>query len=98
MKPKFTPPEPGKKRLTTSAMIAGLMSALPYHPMYIFLATGFGAIGFSWMNDSGFWVVSRLSGFTEKETLKTWTVLLTIVSVVGLLFTLLLSTLFPFKQ
>ena len=83
---------------TTSAMIAGLMSALPYHPMYIFLATGFGAIGFSWMNDSGFWVVSRLSGFTEKETLKTWTVLLTIVSVVGLLFTLLLSMLFPFKQ
>jgi GntP family gluconate:H+ symporter len=50
------------------------------------------------MNDSGFWVVSRLSGFTEKETLKTWTVLLTIVSVVGLLFTLLLSMLFPFKQ
>ena len=29
------------------------------------------------MNDSGFWVVGRLSGFTEKETLKTWTVVVT---------------------
>ena len=28
------------------------------------------------MNDSGFWVVQRLSGFTEKETLRTWSVLL----------------------
>jgi H+/gluconate symporter-like permease len=26
------------------------------------------------MNDSGFWVVSRLSGMTEKETLRTWSV------------------------
>ena len=68
------------------------MTALPYHPIYVFLAIGFGAIGCSWMNDSGFWVVSRLSGFTERETLRTWTVLLTIISVVGVLFTWLLST------
>jgi GntP family gluconate:H+ symporter len=46
-------------------------SGLPYHPVYIFMAIGFGAMFLSWMNDSGFWVVGKLSGFTEKETLKT---------------------------
>lgn len=81
---------------TTSAMVAALAVGLPYHPIYIFCAIGFGAIGCSWMNDSGFWVVSRLSGFTERETLRTWTVLLTIISVVGLLFTYVLSKVLPF--
>ena len=50
------------------------------------------------MNDSGFWVVSRLSGFTEKETLRTWTVSLSIVSVIGLLLTLALSAALPFVK
>lgn len=81
---------------TTSAMLAGLATSLPYHPIYVFLAIGFGAIGCSWMNDSGFWVVSRLSGFTEKETLRTWTVLLTIISVVGIALTWTLSKVLPF--
>jgi GntP family gluconate:H+ symporter len=49
----------------------------------------------SWMNDSGFWVIGRLSGFSEKQTLRTWTVLLTFNSIVGLLATLLLSKLLP---
>lgn len=81
---------------TTSAMVAGLMVGLPYHPIYVLLAIGFGAIGCSWMNDSGFWVVSRLSGFTERETLRTWTVLLSIISITGLLLALTLSKLLPF--
>ena len=47
------------------------------------------------MNDSGFWVVQRLSGFTEKETLKTWSVLLTAISLLGLFLCLLGSALLP---
>jgi len=81
---------------TTSAIVAGLALGLPYHPAYLFLAIGFGAVGCSWMNDSGFWVVCRLSGFTERETLRTWSALLTTISVTGLLFTWLLSKLLPF--
>jgi GntP family gluconate:H+ symporter len=90
----------------TVAMITGvgLMSAvigdgsmLDYHPLYIFLAIGFGSITLSWMNDSGFWVVQRLSGFTEKETLKTWTVLLTAIAVLGLAQTLVFSKILPLK-
>ena len=91
----------------TVSMITGvgLMSAvigdgsdLAYHPLYIFLAIGFGSITLSWMNDSGFWVVQRLSGFTEKETLKTWSVLLTAIALLGLVQTLIFSKILPLKQ
>ena len=85
--------------LTTAAMMIGITQGadLPYHPMYLFLAIGFGALGLSWMNDSGFWVIGRLSGFTERETLRTWTVLAFAMSFVGLLETLLLAAVLPFK-
>jgi gluconate:H+ symporter, GntP family len=77
------------------AAILGDGSGLAFHPIYIFLAVGFGSIICSWMNDSGFWVVCKMSGFTERETLKSWTVLLTMISVVGLLQTLVAVAIFP---
>jgi len=85
--------------LTTAAMIQPLMASgsLPYHPVYIFCAIGFGAMMLSWMNDSGFWVVGRLSGFTEKETLKTWTVVVSVNSLVGLIVTWIAAALVPLK-
>jgi GntP family gluconate:H+ symporter len=83
--------------LTTSAMVQPMLEGggLPYHPVYIFIAIGFGGLILSWMNDSGFWVVGRLSGFSEKETLKTWTVMLTLISVVGMVTTLVVSKILP---
>lgn len=85
--------------LASSAMLAGILQGvdLPYHPMYIFLAIGFGALGISWMNDSGFWVIGRLSGFTERETLRTWTVTAFTMALAGLIETLILAKLLPFK-
>jgi len=65
------------------------------HLFYIYLAVGYGATTLSWMNDSGFWVISRMSGLTEGETLRSWTVLLTVISVVGLLQALVASALWP---
>jgi len=84
--------------LTTASIMYPIMSTmgLPFHPMYIFLAIGFGAMFLSWMNDSGFWVVGKLSGFTEKETLKSWSVVLTVNSVAGLVLTFICAKLFPF--
>ena len=70
---------------------------LPYHPLYIFLAIGFGSKMLSWMNDSGFWTVSKLSGFTEKETLQSWTLIVSTISFTGLLLTLIGAVLLPFK-
>ncbi|HYE30747.1 MAG TPA: SLC13 family permease [Methylomirabilota bacterium] len=85
--------------LTTAAMVYPIMAAgtLPYHPIYIFVAIGFGAMFFSWMNDSGFWVVAKLSGFTEKETLKSWSILVSVMSVTGLLECLVFAPIFPMK-
>ena len=86
--------------LTTAGMMLPIVeggTALPYHPVYLFLAIGFGAMFFSWMNDSGFWVVSKLSGMTEKETLKSWSVVVTINSVVGLIVTLIAAAVFPMR-
>ena len=77
------------------AAVIGDGDALGYHKAYVFLAIGFGSITLSWMNDSGFWVVQRLSGFTEKETLKTWSVLLTAISLLGLVLCLLGSAFLP---
>lgn len=85
--------------ITSSAIMAGLIGPefqLPYHPVYILLSIGFGSLFISWMNDSGFWVVARMSGFTEKEALRTWTFLLAILSLVGLVEVLLLAWIFPF--
>jgi gluconate:H+ symporter, GntP family len=85
--------------LTTAAMMVGVTAGteLPYQPMYLFLGIGFGAMGLSWMNDSGFWVIGRLSGFTERETLRTWTVMAFAMSFAGLLETLLLARVLPFN-
>jgi GntP family gluconate:H+ symporter len=49
------------------------------------------------MNDSGFWVVQKLSGLTEKEMLKTWSVLLTLISLVGVVLSLAGATLLPLR-
>lgn len=85
--------------LTTAAMVYPLTAGpvpLPYHPLYIFMAIGFGAMFFSWMNDSGFWVVGKLSGFTEQETLRTWSVIVSVASLAGLVECLVLARLWPF--
>lgn len=84
--------------ITSAAIMAALIGPepqLPYHRIYILLSIGFGSLFISWMNDSGFWVVVRMSGFTEKEGLQTWTFLLAIIALVGLLQVLLLSWIFP---
>lgn len=83
--------------LTTAAMVEPMLGPdLPYHPVYVFLAIGFGAMILSWMNDSGFWVISKLSGLTERETLRSWTVVATVNSVAGVAVVWLLSKALPF--
>ena len=83
--------------LVTSGMMVPLVvgANLPYHPMYVFLAIGYGAMCCSWMNDGGFWVVGKLGGMTERETLRTWTVMTTAISVAGLITAVVLSKVIP---
>ncbi|MBO94029.1 MAG: gluconate transporter [Opitutales bacterium] len=62
---------------------------------YVALAIGCGAKPFPWMNDSGFWVVGRLAGFTEGETLKTFSCIISLLGIVGIIVTILLANLWP---
>ncbi|MEM8952921.1 MAG: SLC13 family permease [Verrucomicrobiota bacterium] len=81
--------------ITASGMLASLADPTVIHPVYLALAIGSGSLFVSWMNDSGFWIFSKMSGLTEVEALKTWTPALAVLSVVGLLITMLLAKLLP---
>jgi GntP family gluconate:H+ symporter len=83
--------------ITASAIMFGVIEglALPYHPLYLFLAIGFGGMVFSWMNDSGFWIVGRMAGFNERETFQTWSLGFGLAGLVGLLQVLLFAQLLP---
>ncbi len=84
----------------TVAMItaAGLMAPiLELNPMsaaslgVLVIAISSGATILSHVNDSGFWLVSRYLGMDEKDTLKSWTVMTTLISLTGLASCIVLS-------
>jgi GntP family gluconate:H+ symporter len=55
------------------------------------LAIGCGSLFFSHVNDAGFWLVKEYFGMTVGQTIKTWSVMETIISVVGFACVLLLN-------
>jgi GntP family gluconate:H+ symporter len=84
--------------MITAVAIVGPVAAsgaLGFHPVYLALAIGCGSKPIMWMNDAGFWIIGRTSGMTEAETLKTATVLMAIMGVVGLLATMAGAWIFP---
>lgn len=83
--------------ITTIGIIAPIIAAqdLSYHPLYIALAIGCGSKPISWMNDSGFWVISKMSGLTEKEMLKTNTVMGLIMGTTGLVICMIGAVILP---
>ena len=85
--------------ITVSSIMAPLIIAAPpaFHPVYIACAIGSGSLVGSWMNDSGFWVYKQMSGFTEMEALQTWTPLLALMGVAGLVTTQVLAIVLPLQ-
>ena len=83
--------------ITGSAMLAGVAHAetLGFHPVYLATAIGSGALMGSWMNDSGFWIFAKMGGLTEAEALKSWTIMLAVLSVVGFGATLIFAKFLP---
>lgn len=71
-------------------------NTLGFHPAYLVPVIGSGSLMGSWMNDSGFWVFARMGVLTEEETLRSWTVLLSILSISGFLITLILVSIVPY--
>ncbi|MFD8865236.1 GntP family permease [Streptomyces sp. NPDC059590] len=75
---------------------AGLMGPLAAdmsttHTALLVLAIGAGSLFFSHVNDAGFWLVKEYFGMSVGQTVRTWSVMETIISVVSLGFVLLLS-------
>lgn len=83
--------------ITAAGVFAGIVEStqLGFHPLYIALAVGCGSKPVWWMNDSGFWVVSQMSGMTEKESLKVLTPMSVVMGVVGLTVTVIGAALLP---
>ena len=78
--------------VTAAGIVAPLATHLsPIHLALLVLAIGAGSLIFSHVNDAGFWLVKEYFGLTVGQTLKTWSVMETIISVIGLAMTLLLS-------
>jgi GntP family gluconate:H+ symporter len=76
------------------ALIAG---GAPIHPVYFAIAIGCGSKPFPWMNDAGFWIITRLSGMREAMTLRTVSPMMSIQGVAGLVFTMLSAWLWPMR-
>ena len=76
--------------LTTAGLLAQPIADAGYSPlqtMLVTLAIGFGALGLSHINDSGFWIVTKYLGLSVKDGLKTWTLLSTVLGLTGFLLT-----------
>jgi GntP family gluconate:H+ symporter len=78
--------------VTASGILAPLVTTLdPAQTSLLVLAIGAGSLFFSHVNDAGFWLVKEYFGLTVGQTIKTWSIMETLISVVGLVLVLLLS-------
>jgi len=77
--------------ITASAgLLAPVMADYPgTNVELLILAIGCGSLVLSHLNDGGFWIVKEYLGLTVGQTLRTWTVVETVLGVAGLLLTLL---------
>lgn len=83
--------------IVASSMMGAILTATTpsFNPVYIATAVGSGSLIGSWMNDSGFWVFAKMGGLTEAESLRSWTPLLLVLGISGLIFTIILSQVWP---
>jgi H+/gluconate symporter-like permease len=77
--------------LTTAGIVAPLVQTGGVSPELMVLSVGAGSLFCSHVNDTGFWMFKEYFGISVKETLLSWTIMETIVSVTGLLIVLVLS-------
>lgn len=83
--------------ITTAGMMAAMIdpAALSYNVVYLAIAIGAGSLVGSWMNDSGFWIYCKMGGITEREALRSWTLLLILLGVTSMLVTVVLAIVLP---
>lgn len=78
--------------ITASSLIVGLVEGMSTGQVsLVVLAVGAGSLFFSHVNDAGFWLVNQYFRLTVGQTIKTWSIMETILSVSGLVVVLLLD-------
>jgi GntP family gluconate:H+ symporter len=79
--------------MTTAAGIVApiALRSTGVSPELLAISAGAGSLIFSHVNDGGFWLVKEYFGMSVSQTLKTWSVCETIISVSGLIFTVAMS-------
>ena len=80
--------------ITAAGMTAAFLEGASYSDMHkalLVIAIASGASILSHVNDSGFWLVSKYFGLTERQTLQSWTVTTTLISLTGFMMVLLMS-------
>lgn len=77
--------------MTAAGIAAPLIGVTGVSPELMVLAAGAGSITFSHVNDAGFWIYKEYFNLTIGQTLKTWSVMVTIISIVGLVGVLILD-------
>ena len=83
--------------ITAAGILQGIASAesLPFHPVYIAMAIGAGSKPISWMTDSAFWVITKMSGMTEAEGLRVISPMSIAMGFSALFFTMLFAWVYP---
>ena len=77
--------------MTAAGIAAPLVAASGVSPELMVLAAGAGSMTFSHVNDAGFWIYKEYFNLSIGQTVKTWSVMVTIISLVGLAGVLLLN-------
>ncbi len=79
--------------LTAAGIMLPIVEANNITPELMVLATGAGSLMFSHVNDPGFWMFKTYFGLSMKDTFRSWTVMETLVSIIGLFGVLVLHAL-----
>jgi gluconate transporter len=80
--------------ITAAGMTAAFLEGTPYsefHKALLVISIASGATILSHVNDSGFWLVSKYFGLDERQTLRSWTVMTSLIALTGFAVVLLLS-------
>ena len=77
--------------ITTAGIILPMMHQTGINPSLMVLSIGAGSLMFSHVNDIGFWMFKEYFNLSVKDTIRSWSIMETIVSFVGLIGVLVLS-------
>lgn len=77
--------------LTTAGIIAPIIHTMNVDPNLLVLSIGAGSLMFSHFNDAGFWMYKEFFNLNIKDTIKTWSLMETLVAIIGLIGVLILD-------